>query len=90
MEVIDLQSSDIFKDKFKEAGCNSETHQFHEIKQSIKAMLIVTVVQHHNSGINSLLDIHHILGKLNSFARVACRVLRNHQCGPRPKKFGDP
>jgi len=55
-------------------------------------MLTVTVVQHRNLGINSLLIIHHILGKFNSFVhvRLARRVLRNYQCGPRPKKFGDP
>ena len=34
-------------------------------------MLIVTVVQHHNLGINSLLVIHHILGKLNCFVCLA-------------------
>ena len=45
-------------------------------------MLIVTVVLHHNLGIYSLLVIHHILGKLNYFVRLARRVLRNHQCGP--------
>jgi len=30
-------------------------------------MLIVTIVLHHNLGINSLSLIHHILGKLNFF-----------------------
>jgi len=45
-------------------------------------MLIVIVVQHHIIGINRLLVIHHISGKLNSFVRWARWVLRNHQCGP--------
>ena len=54
-------------------------------------MLTVTViVLHRNLGMNILLVIHHILGKLNSFVLLARRVLRYHQCGPRLKKFGDP
>ena len=53
----------------------------------VKPMLIV---QHHSLGINSLLFFNHSLGKLNSFVRLARQVLRNYQCGPRRKKFGDP
>jgi len=51
--------------------------------------LIVIVVLHHNLRINSLLLIHHILGKLNIIVRLARRALNSHQCSPRPKKFGD-
>ena len=56
----------------------------------VKSHVNVTIVRNHNLGINSLLVIHRISGKLNSFVRVARRVLGNHQYGPRPKNFGDP
>ena len=52
-------------------------------------MLIVTVVLQHNLGIDCLLLIHHILGKLDFIVRLARRTLKNHQYGPQPKKFGD-
>jgi len=52
-------------------------------------MLIGTAVLQHNLGIDSLLLIHHILGKLNFILRLVRRALKS-QCGPRPKKFGDP
>jgi len=38
-------------------------------------MLIVTVVLHHNLGINSLLFNHNILGKFNCFLRLTSRAL---------------
>jgi len=50
----------------------------------------LTVVMQHNLGIDSLLPMHHILGKLNFILHLARRALKSHQCGPRPKKFGDP
>ena len=49
-------------------------------------MLTFTVVLQHNLGINSLIFIHHILGKLN-FLRLTRRALRSH---PRLENFGDP
>ena len=72
---------------------HSETHRFLVAYQTVvKAMLhvIVTVIQHHDSGINSILVIHHILGKLNWVVRLARQILRNHQCDHRTKEFGDP
>jgi len=53
-------------------------------------MLILTIVLQQNLGIDSLLPIHHILGKLNFILHLARRALKSHQCGQRPKKFGDP
>jgi len=53
-------------------------------------MLILTVVLQHNLGIDSLLPMHHILGKLNFILHLARRALKSRQCGTRPKKFGDP
>ena len=44
---------------------------------------------HHDLEINSLLFIHHTLGKLNFFA-FGPPFLRRYQCGPRSKEFGDP
>jgi len=66
----------------------SEIHQFHiGLSHSRENILIVTVVGHHNLGINSLLFIDHILGsnKLNYFIRLVRRAFRSHQCGPAEK-----
>src|SRR6218665_931405 len=52
----------------------------------VKIHVHCNVVQHRNLGINIV--IRHILGKLN-FLCLARQVLRNHQCGPRPKMFRD-
>src|SRR6218665_1693811 len=45
---------------------------------SFMFMLIFTVVLNHNLGINSLLFIHHILGKLNCFCTFGSPIKTNH------------
>src|SRR6218665_1935428 len=52
----------------------------------VKIHVHCNVVQHRNLGINS--HSPYFIGKLN-FLCLARQVLRNHQCGPRPKMFRD-